>query len=203
MGCLKFAIKIIIVVLAIIGFKVIGGFDFIRNLPEKFHLFEKPSQETLIEKSMDIADFSKIPDEYELDKTANLLGYKAVLAEHKASGQKFAVVNPKDKVLLTKKDFKDGSAEKKIGEFNKKLSYNYIRLENLKITKQGNFKSMGQTIPYAKFEADVKNLPIKKIEGIIGVAEDKEQESTKILLAAAEGGKYSQILTEQFFKKVK
>ena len=61
---------------------------------------------------------------------------------------------------------------------------------------------MGQTIPYVKYKADVTNLPMKHIEGIIGVAEDKEQHS-KILLSAAEGGKYSQIITEQFFSKVK
>lgn len=209
MGCLKFAIKVIIVVLAIIGFKFLGGFDFIKNL----HLFEKPTQEVLLEKSKDIADFSSIPDEYELDKTANLLGYKAVIAEHKASGQKLAVVNPKDKVLLTKKDFSDGSVKTKITDLNKKLSYNYIRLEDVKLTKQGKFKTMGQTVPYIKFEADVKNLPIKRIEGIVGVAEIKlkdengkeikDKTETKILLAASESGKYSQILTEQFFKKVK
>ncbi len=198
MGCLRFIVRVIIVVLAIIGFKSIGGIDFIKNL----HIFEKPSQEVLIEKSKMIADFSKIPDEYEIDRTADMLGYKGVLAEHKASGQKLAVLNPDNKAILTKKDFSDGSVKKKIDAMNEKLAYQYIRFENFKILKHGKFNSMGQSIPYIKYEAEVTNLPIKKIEGIIGVAEDKEKNS-KILLSAAQSGKYSQIITEEFFNKVK
>ena len=77
MGCLKFIIKVAIVVLAIIGFKALGGMELFKN----FHFFEKPSQDELIAKSMSVADFTKIPDEYEIDRTANLLGYKGVLAE--------------------------------------------------------------------------------------------------------------------------
>lgn len=198
MGCLKIIIRTAIVVLAIVGFKALGGFDFVKNL----HIFEKPSQEVLIEKSKDVADFSKIPDEYEIDKTANLLGYKGVLAQHKASGQKLVVLNPSKSTLITKKDFADGNIKKKLNGLNEKLNYQYIKLENVTVVKEGKFNSMGQTIPYVKYEADVTNLPIKKIEGIIGVAQDKEKH-TKILLSASESGKYSQIITEQFFSKVK
>ncbi len=256
MGCLKFIIRVTIVVFAIIGFKSIGGFDFIKNL----HFFEKPSRETMIEKSKIVADFSNIPDEYEIDRTADILGYKGVLAEHKASGQKFAVLNPNEKVLLSKKDFEDGSVKKKIADLNEKLEYQYIRLENFKIIKQGKFNSMGQSVPYVRYEAEVTNLPVKKIEGIIGVAEysdsaennpaesqDKNDKSalndknnknnsivksdknnkedknakndkndknskngkgqsnvkSKILISAAQAGKYSQIITEEFFNNVK
>lgn len=198
MGCLKFIIQVAVVVLAIIGFKAIGGLDFIKNI----NFFEKPSQEVLIEKSKGVADFTKISDEYEIDRTADLLGYKAVLAEHKASGQKLAILNPSKKVLLTKKDFSDGSVKKKLNNLNEKLAYQYIRLENFNVVKQGTFSSMGQSIPYVKYEAEVTNLPIKKIEGIIGVAEDDDK-NTKILLSASQSGKYSQIITEQFFNKVK
>lgn len=198
MGCLKIIIRTAIVVLAIIGFKALGGFDMIKNL----HFFEKPSQEVLVQKSKEVADFSKISDEYELDKTANLMGYKGVLAKHKSSGQKFVVLNPSKSEFLTKKDFTDGNVEKKLNGLNEKLSYQYIRLENFKVIKKGKFNSMGQTIPYVKYEADVTNLPIKKIEGIIGLAQDKE-EHNKILLSASEDGKYSQIITEQFFNRVK
>lgn len=57
MGCLKFIIKVAIVVLAIIGFKALGGMELFKNL----HFFEKPSQDELIAKSMSVADFTKIP----------------------------------------------------------------------------------------------------------------------------------------------
>ncbi len=199
MGCLKFIIKVAIVVLAIIGFKSLGGWDWV---VKNWHPFEKPSQETLIEKSKDVADFSKIPDEYEISKSANVLGYRAVLAEHDATGQKLAVINQNKTLNLTKKDFKDGALKKKIDNINEKLQYQYIHIENFKILKQGTMQAMGQTVPYAQFEAEVTNLPVKKIKGIIAVAEDKNGKD-KVIVSANQDDKYSQIIAEQFFKKVK
>ena len=101
MGCLKLIIKIAIIVLAIIGFKSIGGWDW---MVKTFHIGEKPSQEALIEKSKDVADFSSIPDEYELSKSANILGFRAVVANHDATGQKLAVVNENKALKITKED---------------------------------------------------------------------------------------------------
>ncbi len=199
MGCLKFIIKLAIIILAIIGFVSLGGWDWI---VKNWHPFEKPSQEALIEKSKDVADFSKIPDEYEIAKSANILGYRAVLAEHDATGQKLAVINQNKTLNLTKKDFKDGNLKKKIDNINEKLQYQYIHIENFKITKQGTMQTMGQTVPYAQFEAEVTNLPFQKIKGIISVAEDKNGKD-KIIISANQNNKYSQIIAEQFFKKVK
>ena len=199
MGCLKFIIKLVIIILAIIGFVSLGGWDWINK---NWHPFEKPSQEALIEKSKDVADFSKIPDEYEIAKSANILGYRAVLAEHDATGQKLAVINQNKTLNLTKKDFKDGNLKKKIDNINEKLQYQYIHIENFKITKQGTMQTMGQTVPYAQFEAEVTNLPFQKIKGIISVAEDKNGKD-KIIISANQNNKYSQIIAEQFFKKVK
>ena len=133
MGCLKFIIRVIIIVLAIIGFKSLGGWDWIVS---NWHFFERPTQEKLIEKSMDVADFSRIPEEYEISKSANVLGYRAVIAEHDATGQKMAVVNQNKTLKLSKDDFKNGKLENKINEINKNLKYQYVHVENFKITKQ-------------------------------------------------------------------
>ena len=75
----------------------------------------------------------------------------------------------------------------------------------MEIKSRGSFSAFGQTVPYARFEADVVNLPVSKIQGMIAVAEFKDGEdmNNKILLAANESDKYSQIITEQFFNKVK
>ena len=42
----------------------------------------------------------------------------------------------------------------------------------------------------------------KKIKGMISVATDKDGKN-KIIVSANDGGKYSQIIAEQFFKNVK
>lgn len=199
MGCLKLIIKIAIIILAVIGFRALGGWDWV---VKNFHPFEKPSQEKLIEESKDVADFSKIPDEYEISKSANILGYRAVIAEHDATGQKMAVVNENKTIKLSQEDFKNGTLEKKINDINKKLSYQYIHVENFKITKQGTMKTMGQTVPYARFEAEVTNLPVRTVKGMFAVAKDKNGKD-KIIVSANQGSKYSQIITEQFFKNVK
>lgn len=199
MGCLKFIIKVIIVVLAIVGFKAIGGWDWITT---NFHPFEKPTQEKLLEKSKDVADFSQIPDEYEISRSTNIMGFRAVIAEHDATGQKMAVVNENKTIKLTQEDFKSGKLEQKINNINEKLTYQYVHVENFKITKQGTMKTMGQTVPYARFEADITNLPVKHVKGIIAVAKDKNGKN-KIIVSANQGNKYSQIIAEQFFQKVK
>ena len=199
MGCLKFIIKVAIVVLAIVGFKSLGGWDW---CVKTFHIGQKPTQQSMLEKTKDVADFSKIPDEYELSKSANILGFRAVVAEHGATGQKLAVVNENKNIKITQEDFKNGQLKKKIDDVNKKLEYQYIHVENFKILKQGTMKTMGQNAPYALFEAEVTNLPVKKLKGMICVAKDKEGKN-KIIVSANDGGKYSQIRSEQFFKNGK
>lgn len=199
MGCLKFIIKVIIVVLAIVGFKAIGGWDWIKT---NFHPFERPTQEKLLEKSKDVADFSQIPEEYEISRSTNIMGFRAVVAEHDATGQKMAVVNENKTIKLTQEDFKSGKLEQKINSINEKLTYQYVHVENFKITKQGTMKTMGQTVPYARFEADITNLPVKHVKGLIAVAKDKDGKN-KIIVSANQENKYSQIIAEQFFQKVK
>lgn len=199
MGCLKFIIKVVIVIFAVIGFKSVGGWDWIQK---NIHSFEQPTQEALIEKSRDVADFSKIPEEYEISKSANIFGFRAVVAEHLVTGQKLAVINENKSIKLSKKDFENGQLEKRIADINKKLSSQYVHVENFKITSQGTLNTMGQTVPYARFEADVTNLPIKHVKGMVAVATDYN-DKTKIIVSANQGDKYSQIISEHFFNKVR
>ena len=56
-------------------------------------------------------------------------------------------------------------------------------------------KSYRQKIPYVKFTAKVKKLPIGEISGIISVVKD-EKGNDKILVSANEKNKYSQLITK-------
>ena len=201
-GCLSNIIKLVIFTLAVIGFLSLGGGDFIRTHFKDFHLFKK-SQETLMDKANKIADFKNINrEEYEITKTANFMGYKAVIAEHNASGQRFFVVDSGKESLLTKSDFENGKIDEKVNELTKKLEKQFIHLDDVKIIKKASMQGMGQTIPYVKIEAVPKNMPaVKKVVGIVGVY-DKDGKSN-VILAVNTDNKYSQIITEQFFKDVK
>lgn len=198
-GCLSLILKIVILILAYIGFQSLGGVDFIKT---KFEELTTPTQESLIEKAKSIADLSNINDEYTIDRTANILDYHLILAEHKATGQKLALVDPKSEDLLTKKDFETGEVNKKLQDLNEKFQYQLIRLENLHVVKKGKFKAMGQTIPYVKFEADTINLPVGHVSGIIGVAKNSNGKNI-ILVSVNSDDKYSQIIAEAFFKKIR
>ena len=63
-------------------------------------------------------------------------------------------------------------------------------------------KSYGKEVPYVKFEARVKKLPIGDIGGIVSVAQTKAGEE-RLLISVSEKNKYSQLISDEFFKKIK
>lgn len=202
MGLIKNIVKVLILTLAIIGFLSIGGMDLLKKAFSGISLFNK-SEETLMDKANKIADFSGInKEEYEISKTANVMGYKAVIAEHNASGQKFIVLDSGKEPLLTKEDLESDNIDTKINNINKKLKKQFINFENIKIIKKSTMKTMEETVPYVKIEAEPQNMyGVKKITGIVSAV--GENEKSKLLFSFNTDNKYSQIITEQFFKDVK
>lgn len=199
MGCLKNVIRSVFLTLAIIGFLSIGGKDLIGGMIENyFH----PSQEKMMERAMKVGDFSRINEEFEIEKAAGIMGYNAVIAEHKASGQKMFVVDAKDKKIITAEDIKSDNAEEKLQNALKKIKYQALSVEDLKVTKHGTINSYGKDAPYVKFEAKVKKLPIGDVGGIISVVDTKDGEQ-RILISANEKSKYSQLISDEFFRKIK
>ena len=62
--------------------------------------------------------------------------------------------------------------------------------------------SYGKEVPFVKFEAKVKKLPIGDVGGIISVAETKDGQP-RLLISANEKDKYSQLISDEFFRKIK
>ena len=77
-----------------------------------------------------------------------------------------------------------------------------MHLENLLITDKGTIRAISQTIPYIRFEADAVNLPVQGVQGVVGVVQGDDG-SNQIIIAFASHKKYSQIITEEFFRKIK
>lgn len=198
MGCLKNVFKAIIIVFAVIGFISIGGKDF---FVKKWNEFMNPPQDIMMERAKKVGDFSRIGDEYEIDKATSALGYNGVLAEHKSTGQKMVVIDSSKKSLLTPEDFKDKTVDKKLEDLTKKFKYQYVNIQDLKITKRGYIKTFGKKAPYVKFEAKANKLPIGEIKGIISAVKTPSGE-IKVLVSVNEKDKYSQLIAEDFFKKI-
>ena len=195
---IKIVFNATIIVLALIGFNAIGG--------QKYIEMAKDGISNLIlqytaNSAKKIADFSKLNEEFEIDNTMNLAGYKAVIAEHKASGQKMVILDSGNKPLLTPQDIKSQSIDIKLSELSEKVKYKGVKVKDIKITSRGNIEMYGQVVPYAKFDAHVSKLPISDISGIIASVKTSDG-SEKLALSISEKKKYSQLITNEFYKGV-
>ncbi len=199
MGCLKNILRAIILTLAIVGFLSLGGKEFVTNLVNNYF---NPSKDVMLERAQKVGDFTHINDEFEIEKAAGIMGYNAVVAEHKASGQKMFVVDSGDKTILSVEDIESDKVEEKLRKALSKVKYQAVSIEDLKVTKHGTMKSYGKEVPYVKFEARVKKLPIGDIGGIVSVAQTKAGEE-RLLISVSEKNKYSQLISDEFFKKIK
>ena len=111
---IKIIFNAFLLVLAIIGFNAIGGQKYVEiakyNVTKYLH-------ERAEESAKKFGNFSNIHEEFEIDNTVNLFGYRAVIAEHNVSGQKMCIVDSKKKPLLTQAGIKDN-------KFSQRLSKN-------------------------------------------------------------------------------
>lgn len=199
MGCLKNIFIAGILALAFIGFISIGGDKLVTNLIKNYL---NPPQDTLVKRAEKVGNFSDINEEFEIEKAAGMLGYNGVVAEHKASGQKLIIVDTNNKPILTADDIKSEEIEDRLIALTQKIKYQTFQVEELKVTKRGTIKSYGKESPYIKFEARAKKLPIGDVAGIISVTETENGEQ-RLLISANEKKRYSQLISDEFFKAVK
>ena len=199
MGCLKNICMAILLALAFVGFLSLGGDRIAGDIIDNFL---NPPKDELVKRAEKVGDFSKINDEFELERAAGMLGYNGVVAEHKASGQKLLVIDTNNKPILTQDDIKSDKIEEKLIGLTKKVKYQAFQVEEFKVTKHGTLNSFGKEAPYVKFEAKAKKIPIGDIAGIISVVENKDGEQ-RLLVAANEKKRYSQLISDEFFKAVK
>lgn len=198
-GCLSLIIKTVIAVLVFFGLMHLGVFDYIKN---KIDEHKGAQQEQILDKTKDVVDLSQIDDEYSVEKNLKLLKNRMIIAEHNATGQKMIMIEPRNGDILTKDDITSDGLQEKIDSLLKKYKYQLIKFDKFEVSKKGNLSGIGQKIPYAKVNIQVSNLPVKELEGIVGVAE-AENGKNLIVVSVNQKGKYSQIITEAFYKKVK
>lgn len=198
-GCLSLIIKTVIAVLVFFGLMHLGVFDYIKN---KIDEHKGAQQEQILDKTKDVVDLSQIDDEYSVEKNLKLLKNRMIIAEHNATGQKMIMIEPRNGDILTKDDMTSDGLQEKIDSLLKKYKYQLIKFDKFEVSKKGNLSGIGQKIPYAKVNIQVSNLPVKELEGIVGVAE-AENGKNLIVVSVNQKGKYSQIITDAFYKKVK
>ena len=195
---IKNIFNITILVLAIIGFNAIGGQKYVEIAKNKITTY---IQQRAQENAKKFGNFSNLHAEFEIDNTVNMLGYSAVLAEHKASGQKMCIVDSNKKPLLTSADIKSEHLEKRLQELTDKFKYNAISFQEIKITSRGTMKVYGQEVPYAKFEAKANKLPFSDLAGVVASVKTSDG-SEKLVFSINEKKRYSQLITDEFYGNV-
>ena len=195
---IKIIFNACILVLAFIGFNAIGGQKYVELAKGHIKTF---IEARVSENAKNFGDFSKLHDEFEIDNTFSILGYNAVLAEHTSSGQKMCIVHTKNKPLLNSDDIQSKDLEQKLQKLADKFKYQAVSFHEIKVLSKGTINVYGQNVPYAKFEAKANKLPFSDLAGIIAsvkTSDDKE----KLLIAINEKKKYSQLITEEFYKNI-
>ena len=195
---IKIVFNATIIVLALIGFNAIGGQKYIEAIKDGIGTFIAQHNAESIKK---IGDFSKMNEEFIIDNTLSIAGYKAVIAEHKASGQKMVILDSGKKPLLTQEDIKSQNIDTKLKDLSEKINYRGIKVQDITITNRGTLEAYGKTVPYAKFDAHVTRLPVSDISGIIASVKTTDG-SEKLALSLSEKKKYSQLIANEFYKGV-
>jgi hypothetical protein len=195
---IKIIFNAIIITLAFIGFNAIGGQKYVEMAKDAIGTFIMSRNADAVRK---IADFSKLNEEFQVDKSVSLMGYKAVIAEHKGSGQKMVILDSGSKPLLTKEDIQGSGIDTKLKDLSDKFKYQGISVKDISVTSRGTLNIYGQNVPYAKFEAHVTKLPISEISGIVASVRTSDG-NEKLALSLSDKKKYSQLITNEFYKGV-
>lgn len=200
-GCLSLIIKTIIAVLVFFGLMHLGVIDYIKDKIDE-HKGKSSSNEQMIDKTKDVVDLSDIDGEYAIDKNLKILKNRMIIAEHNATEQKMIMIEPRNEDILTKEDITSGNIQEKIDEITNKYKYKFAKFDKVEVSKHGTLEGIGQEIPYVKVNAQISSIAVKNMEGIVGVAELKNGKNL-IVISVNEKGKYSQIIADAFYKKVK
>ena len=196
---IKIVFNSFLIVLALIGFNAIGGQKYVESAISGISAFIRNHAAN---NAKTIGNFSDLHEEFQIDNTVNILGYKAVLAEHKVSGQRMCIIDSGNKTIISQEDIKGSNTEEKLRESISRLKYQAISFQDIRVLSKGTINAYGQTVPYAKFEAKSNRFPVSDLTGIVASLKTSDG-SEKLIISVSEKKKYSQLISEEFFKNVK
>ncbi len=210
MGCLKKLVKNILILAAIVCFFALGGFVFLRDTIETFN---NPPREKAIEMALDFGDFSDISSDYKIGRTYWLFGYKKLTITYKPSNNKITFVRLPNQKKVKIQDFVDKNVDKTLQNFTENFDRHLIKLQNVKAGSKGVILGKNKVIYYSEVDAEVKNLPFKKLKGIMAIyklnnkdtkkEEDPQKQPCAVVLYMTDSEKYSLNIPLNVLKKIK
>ena len=196
---LKNIYNAVIIVLVCAGLNNLYNNHFFDNIIADCTSYINAKKSETLEK---VGDFSRINPEFSVDTAINIFGYKAVLAEHKSSGQRMIVLDSGKKPLLTVEDIRSDGIKYKLEDLSSRLRYESTNVSEIDIVDRGQMFSYGEYRPYVRFNAKVTRLPISNVTGIISINDDNPKEQ-RLLVSVNDRKKYSQLIASEFYKEVR
>lgn len=204
MGCLKSLIKKIIFIALLIAFFAFGGYAFVKK---QINDYQNPKKEDFVKTERNYADFSYVSADYQLNRCFNLFGYKKISAKYLPTGQKITIFDLKNEDKISVKDFQTKEIDEKIFNMLNSFKDSIITYEDFQIVHRGSFIAKNKTIPFIKFEAKVKNVPFKKVVGIIAAYsttnEKAKEPSTKLIVTVVDAKAFNPVIASGFIKALK
>lgn len=198
---IKIAVALVLVLFAgltILVFAVIGGFGLIKNyVAPQLSYFNI----NILASNKNMGDFSKLPKNYKLLNSYNVVAASVVSVEETASKQKIFVVNPGMFLNVTKQDIESNNIESQLKSMTTIGPFQLVNYDKLEIIKKGTFKINGQNVPYVKVNFSLLNKAKNSSEGIIGVIESAG--NNNVFIATANQGKLKLENVEKFLKVLK
>ena len=194
MGCILKIIRNLLILALIAAFFAFGGWAFLKNVINKYRC---PTRSEFVDKELDLADFSKISENYQLIRNFNLVGYKKVTAKYLPIDQNISILNFKDKHFIECDDFSNGKIDEKIQGILNNFKDSLVTFENIEIIQRG--KTNG--IHYIVFTSQIKNVPLKTV--VVSFGCYRKGEDTIIIFTMVDKYDYNPLVFKGFIETLK
>ena len=217
MGCLRNIIKIIILILAVIGFISIGGREFLNknvipvvknfsnNFMTELQLRNKAPEDLSLKDIKDISKLSaqkslknetQIVDGYEISTVKGLMGYDAEIAQHIESGQKMIIVNTNNKIKVNLSEPDKSKLKHDLLKIATKQKKSPIKFDDIEIIEQGKWSVSGIEQNYVILTLKDK-VSDKDIKAIIS---SPDKENSKMFITFAPVENFSTDIAKSYWK---
>ena len=217
MGCLRNIIKIIVLILAVIGFISIGGREFLNknvipvvknfsnNFMTELQLRNKSPEDLSIKDIKDISELSaqkslkngvKTVDGYEISTVKGLMGYDAEIALDTKSGQKMITVNTNNKIKVDLTQTDKNKLKHDLLKIAGKHKKAPIKFDDIDIVEQDKWTIAGIEQNYVKLMLN------DKISGkdIIAVISSQDKENSRMFVTFAPIEDFSAETAKNYWK---
>ena len=199
MGCFVEILKKLFLLALFAAFMWLGGWKLMK---EQYNSYVNPARDVFVESQKSYADFTKVPENFQLSRCVNLAGYKKVYAKYLPTGQKIYIYDLKTDTKITESDFDTNAIKEKIVFIPNVFKEAAANLDGIQVTGKGRYKAQNKSVPFVLFSARVKNIPLREVKGVLAAyssVDSKTKKTTnKVIITVVEKSQYNPFIVSSF-----